>query len=116
MRDVDRLTTEKYGIPSLILMENAAYAAADVIAEKLGGSVRGKDILILCGKGNNGGDGAALGRVLWNSGAEVYVYLFDKIENTNGDARINFENVKKISDTGKLFFEDDVNIDRFNGI
>ncbi|MCB1023032.1 MAG: NAD(P)H-hydrate dehydratase [Acidobacteria bacterium] len=111
MRDVDRLTTEKYGIPSLILMENAAYAAADVIAEKLGGSVRGKDILILCGKGNNGGDGAALGRVLWNSGAEVYVYLFDKIENTNGDARINFEIVKKISDTGKLFFEDDVNID-----
>ena len=62
MREVDRLTTEKYGIPSILLMENAAHAAADVIKEKLGGSVAGKSFLILCGKGNNGGDGAALGK------------------------------------------------------
>ena len=64
MREVDRLTTEKYGIPSILLMENAAHAAADVIKEKLGGSVAGKSFLILCGKGNNGGDGAALARIL----------------------------------------------------
>ena len=95
MREVDRLTTEKYGIPSIILMENAAHAAANVITEKLGGSVAGKSFLILCGKGNNGGDGAALARILWIQGAEVNVYLFGKVEETKGDARINFEIFKK---------------------
>ena len=62
MREVDRLTTEKYGIPSILLMENAAHTVARVITEKLGGSVEGKSILVLCGKGNNGGDGAAIAR------------------------------------------------------
>lgn len=95
MREVDRLTTEKYGIPSIILMENAAHAAADAIKEKLGGSVAGKSFLILCGKGNNGGDGAALARILWTQGAKVQVFLFGKVEDTKGDARINFEFCKK---------------------
>ncbi|MCD9185088.1 MAG: NAD(P)H-hydrate dehydratase [Pyrinomonadaceae bacterium] len=95
MREVDRLTTEKYGIPSIILMENAAHAAAAVIKEKLGGSVAGKSFLILCGKGNNGGDGAALARILWTQGAKVQIYLFGNIDETKGDARINFEFCKK---------------------
>ena len=95
MREVDRLTTEKYGIPSILLMENAAHAAARIITEKLGGSVKGKSFLILCGKGNNGGDGAALARILWTLGADVDVYLFGKVEDTKGDARVNFEILKK---------------------
>src|SRR3982750_4503157 len=95
MREVDRLTTEKYGIPSILLMENAAHAAARVITEKLGGSVAGKSFLILCGKGNNGGDGAALARVLWSQDAWVELVLFGKIEDTKGDARINFDIAKK---------------------
>src|SRR6188508_1587796 len=90
MREVDRLTTERHGIPSIILMENAAHAVARVIAEKLGGSVKGKPILILCGKGNNGGDGAALARILWQGGAIVEVILFGKVAETKGDARSNF--------------------------
>jgi ADP-dependent NAD(P)H-hydrate dehydratase / NAD(P)H-hydrate epimerase len=90
MREVDRFTTEKYGIPSIILMENAAHAVADVIAEKLGGSVKGKSVVILCGKGNNGGDGAALARVLGLKGANVDVLLLGKASETTGDARINF--------------------------
>jgi NAD(P)H-hydrate epimerase len=89
MREVDRLTTEKYGIPSIILMENAAHAVARVITEKLGGSVKDKSILILCGKGNNGGDGAALARLLGLQGAIVDVLLFGRIKETKGDARIN---------------------------
>ncbi|MEJ7861179.1 MAG: NAD(P)H-hydrate dehydratase [Pyrinomonadaceae bacterium] len=97
MREVDSLTTEKYGIPSFLLMENAAHAAARVITEKLGGSVKGKSFLILCGKGNNGGDGAALARILWMSGAKCSVYLFGKVEQIKRDARINFEIVQKIS-------------------
>lgn len=90
MREVDRLTTEKYGIPSILLMENAAQAVARVITEKLGGSVKGKSVLVLCGKGNNGGDGAALARILGMQGAFVDVLLFGRIKETNGDARINF--------------------------
>lgn len=90
MREVDRLTTERYGIPSVILMENAAHAVARVITEKLGGSVRGKSILILCGPGNNGGDGAALTRLLGLQGAVVEVVLLGRIKETKGDARTNF--------------------------
>lgn len=89
MREVDRLTTERYGIPSIILMENAAHAVARVITEKLGGSVKGKRILILCGKGNNGGDGAALARLLWKDGAHVCPLLFGRIDDITGDARTN---------------------------
>jgi len=95
MREIDRLTTERYGIPSILLMENAAHAAARVIAEKLGGNVKGKSFLILCGKGNNGGDGAALARILWTLGANCFVYLFGKIKDTKSDAKINFEILKK---------------------
>jgi ADP-dependent NAD(P)H-hydrate dehydratase / NAD(P)H-hydrate epimerase len=102
MREIDRLTTEKYGIPSLLLMENAAHAAAQAILKKTGGSVADKSVLIFCGKGNNGGDGAALARVLWTMGADVEVCLFGKLEDTKGDARTNFEILQKISD-GECF-------------
>jgi NAD(P)H-hydrate epimerase len=95
MREVDRLTTERCGIPSIILMENAAHAVARVITEKLGGSVEKKTILILCGPGNNGGDGAALGRILSGAGADVTVELFGKVLDTKGDARENFERLQK---------------------
>ena len=98
MREVDCLTIEKYGIPSILLMENAAHAVARVITEKLGGSVKGKSILILCGKGNNGGDGAALARILWLNGANAEVILFGKIEDTKGDARANFESARWVVD------------------
>ncbi len=90
MREVDRLTTERYGIPSILLMENAAHAVARVITEKFGGSVKGKSVLILCGKGNNGGDGAALARQLGLAGAFIDVVLFGRLKDTKGDARTNF--------------------------
>ena len=98
MREIDRLTTEKYGIPQMLLMESAAQAAARVIAAKLGGSVEERSVLILCGKGNNGGDGAALARVLWQQGADVEVCLFGLVEDTKDEARVNFEILKKITD------------------
>lgn len=96
MREIDRLTTEKYGIPSLLLMENAAHSAARAILEKTGGSVKDRSVLVFCGKGNNGGDGAALARILWTLGADVEVCLFGKIDETKGDARTNFEILQKI--------------------
>ena len=98
MREVDRRTTEEYGIPSIILMENAAHAVARVITEKLGGSVKNRRIVILCGKGNNGGDGAALARILWSQGASCFVYLTGTVEQTKGDARINFQAIKTLDE------------------
>src|SRR5947199_10770237 len=91
MREVGRLTTERYGIPSILLMENAAHAVARVITEKLGGSVKGKSILILCGPGNNGGDGAALERLLEADRAITFTILVGRIEHTKGDAKTNFQ-------------------------
>lgn len=101
MREVDRLTTEKYGIPSILLMENAAHAAAKVLAEKLNGSVAGKSFLILCGRGNNGGDGAALARVLALQGAIVNIILFGNIEDLKDDAKTNFEIIEKVTHSKK---------------
>ncbi|MBK9164306.1 MAG: NAD(P)H-hydrate dehydratase [Acidobacteria bacterium] len=111
MREVDRLTTERYGIPSIILMENAAHAVARVITEKLGGSVKGKRILILCGKGNNGGDGAALARILWTNGASIYLVLFGNVIEIKGDARTNFDSVATLAQTGYRFRFEQVNRD-----
>jgi hydroxyethylthiazole kinase-like uncharacterized protein yjeF len=91
MREIDRLTTERYATPSLLLMEAAAESAARAIVEKLGGDIKGKSVLILCGKGSNGGDGAALARKLWLQGAHVYAVLFGNIGATKGDAFVNFE-------------------------
>ena len=105
MREVDRLTTEKYGIPSILLMENAAHAAARIITEKLGGSVKGKSFLILCGKGNNGGDGAALARILAVKGAWIDIVLFGKIEETKSDAKVNFQICRNLADAESKIVE-----------
>src|SRR5687767_4136810 len=104
MREVDRLTTERYGIPSIILMENAAHAVARVVTEKLGGSVKGKSILILCGKGNNGGDGAAAARLLATQGASVAAFLLGLTKTAKGDALVNFDAASKLAEGSTLDF------------
>lgn len=116
MRTVDRLMTERYGIPSILLMESAAHETALVITEKLGGSVKGRRILIVCGKGNNGGDGAALARILYEAGARVEVYIFGNIEAARRDARANFDKLSAIASTnyeskGNLYLEVDPSLD-----
>jgi NAD(P)H-hydrate epimerase len=97
MREIDRLTTERYAVPSLLLMETAANAAARLLAAHLSQDLRRKTVQILCGRGNNGGDGAALARILRTSGAHVDVVLFGRVEETEGDARTNFEIVRRLS-------------------
>ena len=96
MREIDRLTVERYGIQSLLLMESAAAAACMAIATNFGNNLSGKTTRILCGPGNNGGDGAALARALWQAGARVDLVLFGRIEETKGDARINFEIAQRL--------------------
>lgn len=97
MREIDRLTVERFETPSLLLMESAAGAACEAIAASLGGELNGKVACILCGPGNNGGDGAALARKLSQAGARCDVILFSRIDNTKGDARINFETTQRLA-------------------
>jgi NAD(P)H-hydrate epimerase len=96
IREVDRLTVENYHIPSLLLMESAAGACLDAIQARLG-DLPGKKALILCGRGNNGGDGAALARGLSRAGIHCAVVLFGKLTETIGDARTNFEAVSRLA-------------------
>ncbi len=95
MREVDRAASEQGGIPSIVLMENAAIACVREL-EKDFGSVKNKRIAVFCGKGNNGGDGFAAARHLHNLGADVSVYLVCGNE-FKGDAKVNFDIIKKMS-------------------
>lgn len=97
MREIDRLTTERYALPSLLLMEAAASAGARAIASHFPDGFSGLRVLVLCGRGNNGGDGAALARLLCLQGARVEVALVGQIGETRGDARLNFEIARELS-------------------
>ncbi len=103
MREIDLKTTERCRIPSLALMENAAAAVARAVAALAG--IEDQSILVLCGKGNNGGDGAATARLLVVAGAKVDVVLFGEIKETKGDAQTNFEKVRNLDGDVARFFE-----------
>lgn len=102
MREIDRLTTEKFNIPSFRLMESASAACLEAVRARFGGVLSGKTTLVLCGKGNNGGDGAGLARLLVEAGAQCTVVLFGKVAETRGDARTNFDSVQQLA--GSLTF------------
>src|SRR5438132_12999125 len=103
MREIDRLTDERYRTPSLVLMENAASAVVRVLVSAFSGDVTDKNVLVLCGRGNNGGDGAATTRLLAHAGANVRTILFGNIDDTRGDARANFEALESLtSDKGAV--------------
>jgi NAD(P)H-hydrate epimerase len=91
MREVDRLTTELFGIPGSQLMENAGRAAADAVWSRIAGrSVDEKvRVAVLCGKGNNGGDGFVVARHLKEQKLATRVVLFGKKEDVRGDAGKN---------------------------
>src|SRR3954454_2245760 len=93
IREVDRLTSEKHGIPSLILMENAGMRVAEVLEDRFE-NFRELTIAILCGKGNNGGDGMVVARQLILEDCFPFVFLFAAEEELKGDARTNLEMLK----------------------
>src|SRR5262245_34903670 len=88
VREIDRLCIERYLIPGIVLMENAAIAAADNAAYMINPNW-GK-FLILCGGGNNGGDGLAIARHLHNHYHDVEIELAARPEDYKGDALTNF--------------------------
>ncbi|MDQ3919010.1 MAG: NAD(P)H-hydrate epimerase, partial [Acidobacteriota bacterium] len=102
MREIDRLTGERYSLPSLLLMESAASAAARAVTERLPEGLAGLRALVLCGPGNNGGDGAALARQLCTQGAHVEAVLFGLAGDARGDARTNFLAAAKLSQAARF--------------
>jgi NAD(P)H-hydrate epimerase len=86
MRNIDRRATERFGIPSLVLMENAAIAVVDAVFEHYPETERAA---IFCGVGANGGDGLAVARHLENRGVVPVVILVGDRAKFSGDARIN---------------------------
>ena len=90
MREIDRSTSERFGVPSLTLMENAGSAVARFV---LSDYPQAERVGILCGKGNNGGDGFVVARKLVEAGRAVRVLLLSDPEELRGDAAAMFQSM-----------------------
>lgn len=105
MRQIEEKAIHQYGIPSLLLMENAAWAVVEVIRRHLHkegeADLSGQKVVILVGKGNNGGDGLAVARHLAFLGMDVTVFLFAGLKELKGDAALNLRLFQ--GTTGKCF-------------
>src|SRR4051794_19514085 len=98
MREADRQTVDDVGLPSIVLMENAgrqAVAAMEAAFEDLATSRVG----VLCGRGNNGGDGFVVARTLAQRGIEAIVFLLGSVSDVRGDARTNLEILGRVGVT-----------------
>jgi ADP-dependent NAD(P)H-hydrate dehydratase / NAD(P)H-hydrate epimerase len=94
MRRADRRATERYGVPSVLLMENAGRGAADAI-ERVLGPVGGRRVVVVSGKGSNGGDGFVVARHLVGRGARVSAWLVGRVDDVRGDARVNLDALQR---------------------
>lgn len=106
MRAFDKAATEQYGIPSIVLMENAALRVVEFLEHKFA-PLSGKKIAVLCGNGNNGGDGFAIARHLVQTGCSLSVFVATEPANLKGDAALNFQMLQKaleFSTTASLTF------------
>lgn len=93
MAKIDAWTISKLGIPGTVLMENAGRGCVDVLENYFG--VEDIKALIICGKGNNGGDGLVVARHLHNRGAEVKIALLGNESDLKGNALLNYKIAKK---------------------
>ncbi|MEE4311353.1 MAG: NAD(P)H-hydrate dehydratase [candidate division KSB1 bacterium] len=94
MRAMDKAAIEKYGIVEHLLMENAGLSAFFVIENALG--IRGNRFTILCGVGNNGGDGLVIARKIKSNGGQATVHILGDASRFKGAARLNYEIAEKI--------------------
>jgi len=90
MQEMDRQTIKIHGIPGLKLMENAGRGATDVLLNQFADRIKAR-VGIICGKGNNGGDGFVIARYLADQRIDVAVYLLAKAAKIKGDAAANLK-------------------------
>ncbi len=94
MKDLDRQAVEEFGISEDILMENAGQAVYFVMLQELG--IRNNKFIVLCGGGNNGGDGLVVARKIHSNGGEAKVFLLEDETKFRGVAKKNFEIVSRM--------------------
>ena len=90
MREADRFTIEDIGIPSLVLMENAGRQVVAAIEAAYEAQLAGR-VAVLCGRGNNGGDGFVIARTLLQRGVDTSVFVIGSLTDVRGDARTNLD-------------------------
>jgi hydroxyethylthiazole kinase-like uncharacterized protein yjeF len=102
MREIDRRTQEEFDIPATILMENAGRAVFQTAMEMLS-EKQEKKVTIVCGRGNNGGDGFVAARHLMNNGIDVSIFLVGDTKELKGEAKANYHRAEKVAKTmGKV--------------
>ena len=95
MRDADRRTIEEIGIPSIVLMENAGRQVVAAI-ESTFDTIGSMHVAVLCGRGNNGGDGFVVARTLLEHDVDVSVFLVGRAADVKEDARINLDILRNL--------------------
>ena len=96
MQACDRATTERFGIPSIQLMRSASSAVAAFVRQVF---PRARRVTVLCGKGNNGGDGTMAARLLADAGLEVTTVLLGAPENLTGDAAVAWSELSNLKNS-----------------
>lgn len=110
MKNIDRRAASDFDIPSLLLMENAGIRTVEIIDDLLV-APQGKTVVILAGKGNNGGDGLVIARHLINAGVTVDTFLLGTPEGMTPDAYTNYSILHKM--TGRIYpLTEDQHLDR----
>ena len=105
IKEIDRKAMEEFGLPGLVLMENAALRVVEFMQKHV--TLSSQTVCIIAGKGNNGGDGIAVFRHLWNLGYRPYLILAYKLDKLSSDARKQYKMVEKMGvDSSHLILSD----------
>src|SRR4051812_18041478 len=94
MERADRVAAERYGIPVLLLMENAGRAVANAAERML--KSRPGPVVVFCGSGNNGGDGIAAARTLHNRGHRVEAWLLKDPSGWKGSLALHYQIARRL--------------------
>lgn len=95
MQQIDHQTIHSFGIPGMVLMENAGRGAFDMLVRKFS-PLENKRVAIVCGRGNNGGDGFVMGRYLMEKGIPTTLFLLSVSDKVTGDAKTNYLLARKL--------------------
>ena len=97
MRRIDRRAARKFGVPEIVLMENAGLRVLETL-QRIDGDLKSRAILVLCGRGNNGGDAFVLTRHLHNQGIPFTAILFGHRRDVHGSAAINLRALERLGE------------------